>query len=435
MKFDILIINGLILPKPGTNKLIKNGFLGIQNGLIAVMGTMDEITSYSGTKIIDAQGMLVMPGLINSHCHAAMTLFRGLADDLALANWLHDHIFPAEAKNVNPEMVYWCSKLAAAEMILSGTSLVADGYFHEHDAARAFSDAGIRAIPAQGIIDFPAPGVPDPDKNIEAAETFVSSWLGKDPLITPGLFVHSPYTCSPQTIQKAKELAREKNIPFFIHVAETSQEPGMVIEPLADTVIQHLDLLGVLDEKTICVHCVWLNDKDLSILSKRGVGIAHCPQSNLKLASGIAPLSKIIEQNIPVALGTDGCASNNSLDLFREMDICAKLHKIPELNPTSVPAEKVLQMASINGAKMLGFDDKLGQLKVGAMADLIIINQQEVHLQPFYNPDLLVYSPAGADVQTSIINGRVVMQDRKILSFDINETLEKVRNLAKQLVA
>jgi 5-methylthioadenosine/S-adenosylhomocysteine deaminase len=433
MTIDILITNGLLLPYPGSRDMIDSGFIAVNDSRIIAVGQMKDLDITTAGRKIDAGGKLVMPGLVNTHCHAAMTLFRGLADDLELTTWLHKHIFPAEAKHVNPEMVYWCTKLAAAEMILSGTTLVADGYFHEHDAARGFSDAGLRAVAAQGVIDFPAPGVPDPEKNIQTAGNFIDFWQNRDPLITPAVFTHSPYTCCPQTLRNAKKLARSKNTSLFIHLAETQHEQAMIIEPQADSPAKHLEALGILDDQTICVHSVWLNDNDLDCLQKSGAQVVTCPQSNLKLASGIAPLKNMLNKSIPVGLGTDGCASNNTLDLFREMDVCTKLQKIPTLDPVAVPASTILNISTSGGARLLGFEKDLGRLAPGNLADIILIDTNKPHLQPFYNPDLLVYSAAGADVETVIINGKIVMENRTLLTMDINKTMKEVRRLAENI--
>jgi 5-methylthioadenosine/S-adenosylhomocysteine deaminase len=371
-----------------------------------------------------------MPGLVNGHCHAPMTLFRGMADDLALTTWLHEHIFPAEARLVNPEMVYWCTRLAAAELLLGGVTTVADGYFLEAEVARAYAETGIRCIAAQGVIDFPAPGVADPTHNIEAALGFLEQWQNRDPLITPAVFAHSPYTCANQTLLRAKELTRNYQVPLFMHVAETKDEIQLIANPLGATPIRHLDALGLLDRDTVCVHCTWADDHDLDILAQRQVGVVICPQSNLKLASGKAPLLAMLERKIRVGLGTDGAASNNSLDMFREMAIAAKIQKISPCNPVAVPAERILAMATSDGANALGLSPDHGLLAPGAPADLILIDQQQPHLQPFHSPNLLVYSAGAADVRTVIVNGRLVVHNRELLTLDLQDTMDRVRRLA-----
>ena len=431
MTDSILIHNCTLLAAPDT-PLLFNAWLLTQGDTIAAIGTavnLHQAETTEATTIIDGHDKLLAPGLINGHNHCAMTLFRGLADDLELATWLTEHIFPAEARYVNEEMVYHCSRLAAAEMILSGTTTVADGYFLEGQAAQAFVDTGMRAVAAQGIIDFPAPGVPDPTQNIETAARFLDAWQGRHPRITPAIFAHSPYTCSNQTLQRAKELAIARQTPFFIHAAESRMEQGMIQSPQGTSPIRHLAALGLLDPGTICIHGVWLDDEDLDLLAGNGAGVVVCPQSHLKLASGMAPVSAMIERGIRVGLGTDGCASNNSLDMFREMDLLCKTQKVHTLDATALPARQALRCATVNNAALLGLGN-IGQLLPGYKADLILLDLQQPHLTPCYNQDLLVYGAGGADVHTVIIDGRLVMEDKKILSFDIQETMREVRRLA-----
>lgn len=433
MNIDILITDICLPGKQDEQPIIDNCCLAINGDSITRIGPATDFSEVEARTIINGHNQLAMPGLVNTHCHGAMTLFRGLADDMELDQWLNEHIFPAEAAHVNPDMVYWCTKLAAAEMILSGTTTVADGYFFEHDAARAFADAGMRAVAAQGVIDFPAPGVPDPADNISAAGAFIDHWQKRNPLITPAVFVHSPYTCSGATLQRAKELTRTKEVPLFIHVAESRFEADIITDMQGKSPIRHLEALGILDPATVCVHCVWADEKDLVVLAESGAGVVVCPQSHLKLASGIAPLETMLKKDIPVGLGTDGAASNNSLDMFREMDVCAKMQKIRSLDPVAVPAAEVLAMATTGGASVLGMETTIGSLGVGKKADIILINLDTPHLQPMQGTDLLVYAAGGADVKTVLINGQLVMQDRKILSFDLTETLNQVRQLADKI--
>jgi 5-methylthioadenosine/S-adenosylhomocysteine deaminase len=431
MHCDLLIINGKILINPGQEGLLESGFISVCDGLITAVGEMAELPKDLTTdQILDASRGLVMPGLINGHCHAAMSLFRGLADDLPLMTWLNEHIFPAEAKFVTPEMVYWCTKLAAAEMIMSGTTTVADGYFYEGEAARAFSDIGMRAVAAQGIIDYPAPGVPDPTLNIQSAADHIEKWQGRNDLISPALFCHSPYTCSPATLKNAHNLAASKQVPFFIHVAETQAEVAQIAKEYGKSPVQHLSSLGLLDSGTVCVHCVWLNQKDLDIIATANAKIITCPESNMKLAAGVAPVPEMLARGITMGLGTDGCASNNDLDLFREMDTLAKLHKVTTLDPTAVPAAEALHMAAAGGAKALGFTNQTALLKKGSPADIIILDLDQPHFIPFYNQNLLTYTARGADVTDVIINGKLVMKERELTMIDLGETKARVTELA-----
>ncbi len=431
MPYDILITNALILANTGDSMPSSASFLAVKDGKISKIDTMTNLQDSRAKKIIDAADCLIMPGLINGHCHAAMTLFRGLADDLPLMTWLNEHIFPAEAQHVSEEMVYWCSKLAAAEMILSGTTTVADGYFLEHEAAKAFIDAGLRSVAAQGIIDFPAPGVPDPSRNLENARHYIAE-LPPNNLLTPALFCHSPYTCSPKTIQAAKELANERNCKLFIHVAETEIEVKNHQKEHGLTPIKHLQQMGVLDKNTVCVHCVWIDEKEIAILAETGSGVITCPESNMKLAAGVAPIPALLAAGVNVGIGTDGCASNNDLDMLGEMDSLAKLQKVTRLEPTIMTAKDCLHAATIGGARVLGLDG-VGSLAVGQDADIIIIDLHKPHLTPFYNPDILVYAAQGADVKTSIIGGQLVMENREILRMDLEENMAEVKRLSRGL--
>jgi len=414
---------------PGAHSaIIPDAFLLTSGDTIAAIGPMSEIPPVSGTRVVDVAGKLVMPGLINGHNHSAMTLFRGMADDLDLSTWLHEHIFPAEARLISPEMVYYCTKLAAAEMILSGTTCVADAYFFSGMSAQALSDCGMRAVIGHGIVDFPVPSVPDPAKNVETVSTFIAEWKDRNPLITPAVFAHSPYTCSPATLRKAQRLAAETGVRFFLHIAETRDEIAMISEPHGTSPIRHLAALGALDSNTVCVHGVWLDDADLELTAKSGCSLVTCPQSNLKLASGIARINDMLSEGITVGLGTDGCASNNSLDMFREMNMLAKIQKVACHNATVLPAQTALRCATMGNAELLNLR-KVGKLAAGWQADLIIANIRQPHLTPFYNPDILVYAASGSDVETVMIGGRLVMEHRQIRSFDLEDTKARVIRL------
>ena len=435
MNCDLLIINGMVKTHAAVDPNPANpGFVIIKAGKISSTGPMSELPpNIEPARTINADNCLVMPGLVNGHAHSPMTLFRGLADDLPLMVWLQEHIFPAEAKYVTPEMVYWCSKLAAAEMVLSGTTTVADSYFFVGEAARAMKEVGIRCVAAQGVIDFPAPGVPDPARNIDVASQFIHAWQNED-LITPGIFCHSPYTCGAQTITKAHELARQTDSLFFIHLAETSAEREQSIKDHSLSPIRYLEKIGALDEKTVCVHCIWLDDEDILVLRESGASMASCPESNMKLASGIAPLEKVVTAGIPVALGTDSSASNNNLDMFGELATAAKVHKASTLDPTVLPAEKIIEIATTGGSEVLGLQDKCGRLKNGMQADIIIIDLNKPHLTPMYESNsLLTYAAAGSDVKMTIIAGKIILEDGLIQTINLQETILKVNEMAAKV--
>jgi 5-methylthioadenosine/S-adenosylhomocysteine deaminase len=429
MANDLLITNCFLLSGPG-GTIGPRSFVEIGAGRITAVGPMSASPEPTQHTAIDATGKLLLPGLVNAHNHCAMTLFRGLADDLELAAWLNEHIFPAEAAHVNPEMVYWCTLLAAAEMIRSGTTTVADGYFFSGQAAHALLDAGMRAVVAHGIVDFPAPSVPDPSENVATVAAFLDQWRGRSPRITPAVFAHAPYTCSPQTLRRAKELADQQGVRFFIHLAETHAEQALIIDPRGSTPVRHLAELGILDENCVCVHAVWLDDNDLDLLADSGAAVVTCPHSNLKLAAGIARVPELLGRGIPVGIGTDGCASNNSLDMFREIDLLAKIMKLNPLDATALPASAALRCATAEGARVIGLTT-VGTVAVGAPADLILLDLHTPHLTPFYSGNLLVYAATGSDVTTTIIDGAVVMHDRQILSFDLAEVYRQVTPLSE----
>ena len=433
MKTDLLITNCTLLPRPETGETVAPGFVAIAGGDIIAAGPMEQCPPTDTGTILDGQGQLALPGLINGPCHAPMTLFRGMADDLPLAAWLHEHIFPAEARYVNAPMVYLCAKLAAAEMLLAGITAVADGYFFEEEVARACVEVGLRCVAAQGIIDFPAPGATDPGENIAVAQRFLEQWHGRHPLIKPAVFAHSPYTCSARTLVRAKELSRQYHTSLFVHVAETSNEIDLIRDPLGPSPIRHLDALGILDRDTVCVHCVWVDERDLDIIAQRESGVVVCPQSHLKLASGRAPLRSMLARNIRVGLGTDGAASNNSLDLFREMDIAAKIQKVLPADPVAVPARQIIDLAIRGGAEVIGLHPATGALAPGSPADLILLDTGRAHLQPMYSSDLLVYSGCSAAVRTVIVNGRLVVHERELLTIDLAATMAQVNRLAAGL--
>ncbi len=432
-QLDYLIQDGLLLTLSPDFPETFTGSLGIQGEEIVLIQPRDpKLPLPPAKKIIDARGFLVMPGLINTHTHGAMTLFRGLADDLPLKTWLEQFIFPAEAQFINPDSVYWGTLLACAEMILSGTTTFADGYFCMDAAVKAVDRSGLRALLCQGVLDFPMPGSPDPAQNIPIARRFVETWANFSSRISMGLFCHSPYTCSSETLRSVKALCRKQKIPFFIHAAETRQEVALVQSLYGKTPILHLHDLELLDARTVIVHAVHLNSTEMELLAQSRSAVAHCPESNMKLASGIAPVAEMLRKGIPIGLGTDGCASNNNLDLFQEMDTAAKLEKVHCLDPTVMNARTVLRMATIEGAGVLDLGNRVGSLEIGKKADLLVLDRSKPHLVPCYDPfSMLVYSAQGADVHSVMIDGKMVMEDRKILTFDLNEVMEQVTRISQ----
>ncbi|MCG8685178.1 MAG: amidohydrolase, partial [Desulfobacterales bacterium] len=345
-----------------------------------------------------------MPGFVNGHTHAPMSMFRGLADDLPLDTWLNEHIFPAEARDVNPDSVATWTTHSCREMLLAGITTCCDGYFHEAFVAKAMADSGIRAVAAQGVIDFPAPGVPEPTENIQAAKAYINEVRNLSSRLSPSVFCHSPYTCSKETLKAAKALAREEGVLFQIHTAETRSEPDMIQGCDGPSVVSYLDELNLLDENTLLIHSVWIDDNDIEIIKERKASVIHCPESNMKLASGIAPVPKMLEAGITVGLGTDGPASNNNHDLFSEMNTAAKLHKVACMDPCVMDARTCMKMATIEGAKAVGLGEVTGSIRTGKAADIIIVNRSGYHMKPMYDPySGLVYAARASDVSWVLV--------------------------------
>jgi len=427
MKYDRIIYNGLIVTVNPDFEIIKDGVVGIKDGVIHLAESpKKDISLYKAGDLIDARGGIVMPGLVNSHTHLPMSIFRGLADDLPLAQWLNDYIFPAEQKHISPDTVKIGTLLSCAEMMMNGTTTCCDGYFYEDEVAEALLKTGMRAVLAQGVIDFPAPGVPDPAKNVETAMVFVEKWKDKSPLLAPSIFCHSPYTCSADTLKKAKHVADSLGVRFQIHVGETQHEVGQSQEVNGKLPVQYLDDLGIINENTLIAHAVWVNEKEIEIIAGQKAKVVHCPDRNMKLASGIAPVPDMIQKAISVGLGTDGCASNNNLDLFSEMDSAAKLHKVFKSDPTVMDAKTVVRMATIEGAKAIGLGDTVGSLEPGKQADIIIIDINKPHLTPMYHPEShLVYAANGADVSDVFVSGKPLVRNYLPVDLDVNEIMRQ----------
>ncbi len=432
---DILITNGILLSLSPDSQPIEIGALAISGGRIDALGSQKAIEAcYKSSKIINAQGGLIMPGLINGHTHLPMALFRGLADDLPLDIWWKEYIFPAEKKWVDAEFVYWGSLLSLAEMIRSGTTTLADGYFFEAEVARAAQKAGIRALLGQGILDFPSPDSPSPEEGLERIEAFIAQYMGSS-LIHPALFPHSLYTCSPSLLARCYELARRYGVPMMIHLAETQREVAEVLKRFGRRPVGHMEGLGLLTSSLVAVHCIWVTEEEMDLLALRGVRVVHTPESNMKLASGVAPVPELLARGVRVGLGTDGAASNNNLDLFQEMDLAAKLHKVHRLDPTVMPSPVVLEMATLGGARVLGLEKEVGSLEVGKKADVIVVQLNRPHLQPLYSGvSHLVYSATGADVRDVVIDGKLVMENRKLLTLDEEEILAKAKEWQRNIL-
>ena len=419
---------------PGA-KPLDQGYVAVKDGKIAAVGQAAALQDLPPTRErLDAQGALLLPGLVNTHCHAPMVWFRGLADDLPLQQWLTEFIFPAEGAWLDADKVYRGALLAAAEMIRGGITTVADGYFFEAAVRQALSNAGLRAVVAQGVVDFPAPGVPDPARNLEVAADFLNTGADYRDRLTSAVFCHSPYTCGPQTLQKAKDLTRARGAPLFLHLAETREEVTSLKRRTGRSPVAYLDHLGVLDEFTVAVHAVWLAPGDQELLAHRNVKVSHCPESNLKLAAGVAPIPALLQLGVTVGLGTDGAASNNNLDLWGEMSLAARLHKVWGRDPTLMPAAQVVALATRDGAKVLGLGGTTGALTLGKAADLIVVEVNQPHLTPLYDPySHLVYAARAADVRHVMVGGRWLLSDRQFTTLDWPAITGEARTISRDL--
>lgn len=431
---DILITGGTVLTLNQDNAHLHEGAVAVKGDTIVAVGKKVELLStYAAKETIDAPRSIIMPGLINGHTHAAMTCFRGIADDLELMDWLNTYIFPAESRNVNPELAYWGSLLACAEMIKSGTTTFSDMYFFEEETARAAKQAGMRCIIGEGLLDFPTPAYKTPAEWMVRAENLIRKWAD-DPLVRTMVEPHSLYSCSPALLRSAKELADRYRVPYATHLLESRNEAVRLEKKFGMRATKFLKQAGILDERFIAFHGVAMDDEDIAIFADYGCKVVHNPESNMKLASGVAPISAMLKKGICVGLGTDGCASNNNLDMFQEMDTAAKLEKSARLDPKVMSAETVIRMATANGAKVLGMDDLVGTIEVGKKADICILDMNKPHLTPMYKAySHLAYAVSGADVDTVLINGKIVMMNRKLTTIDENEVMAQVWKIAARI--
>ena len=431
---DLVVRDGTVVTMDGQRRVIAHGAVAIGSGRIAAVGTEAEVDAgFRGAQTLDARGGIVIPGLVNAHTHAAMVLFRGIADDLKLMQWLQDYIFPAEKNNVTAEFVRAGTRLAALEMIRSGTTTFVDMYYFEDQVAEACKEAGLRGVLGSTLIEFPAPDNKTIADALAYAERFLTRWTG-DPLVVPAVAPHSTYLASPETLKAARALADRHHAPILVHVSESADEQAQVRQRYGRTPTEQLQRLGILRRGLLGAHGIWLTASDRAILKEAGAGIAHCPQSNMKLASGAAPVREMLAEGIRLGLGTDGAASNNDLDMFEEMLTAALLAKHGSCDPTVAPAAAVLEMATLGGARALGMEDRIGSLEPGKRADLVVVGLDEPRLHPLYDPvSHLVYAAKGADVRDVVVEGRVIMRDRRVITLDEKAVLAEADRLRDQV--
>ncbi|MDQ3321991.1 MAG: amidohydrolase [Acidobacteriota bacterium] len=418
---DLIVQNGTIVTMDASRRVLENGAIAVDKNSIVAVGNAAEINrKYSAKQIIDARGKVVIPGLINAHTHIPMALFRGISDDLDLQEWLTKFIFPAEAKNVTEDFVRAGTRLGLAEMIRGGTTTYCDMYYFEDAVADETAKAGVRGVLGETIIRFPVADNKTPEDAIRYTENFVKKWKNHA-LIVPAFAPHAPYTLTTEHLNAVKKSADRLNATVVIHVAETKTEVDDITKQYGARPIEYLARIGFLNERTIAAHVVFANDGEIDLLKKFGVGVAHNPQSNMKLASGVAPVPQMLLKNLAIGLGTDGAASNNDLNLWEEMDTAAKLHKVFSGDPKVVTAEQAFEMATIGGARALHLEKITGSLEAGKRADIAIVDFDGLHQTPVYNVySHLVYATKASDVRTVIIDGQITMRDRRLLTLDEN---------------
>ena len=402
-------------------RLIENGAVAVEKSQIVAVGTASEIAQkFTARQTINASNKVVIPGLINTHTHIPMTLFRGISDDLDLQEWLTKYIFPAEAKNVTEDFVRVGTRLGLAEMIRGGTTTYCDMYYFEDAIADETAKAGVRGVLGETIIDFPVPDNKTHEEAMRYSERFVNRWKNH-PLIVPALAPHAPYTVSTEHLNAIRKLSDKLNATVIIHVAETKKEVDDSLAAKKLRPVEYLESIGFLNNRVIAAHTVHISDAEIDILKKRGVGAAHNPQSNMKLASGVAPIPQMLLKDFPVGLGTDGAASNNDLNLWEEMDTAAKLHKTFTNDPKVLTAEQAFEMATIRAARALHLEKLVGSIETGKRADIAIVDFDGLHQTPYFNVySSLVYATKASDVRTVIINGKIVMLNRRLLTLDEN---------------
>jgi len=418
---------GWVITEDPQHRVIAGGAVAVRGERIVAVGTRAEIDArFQAAQRLDRPDAILAPGLVNTHTHAAMSLFRGIADDLKLQDWLEKYIFPAEARNVSPDFVRWGTRLGCLEMLLGGTTTFTDMYYFEDVVAEAAKEAGMRGVLGETIIGFPVADAKTPAQSLAFTEKYLARFRN-DPLVVPAVAPHALYTNSDDTLKASRALANKYGMPLIIHLSETKKENDDTLAARHMTPTQLLDSLGVFGGRTVAAHCVWVNEADMATLKARGVGVAHCPSSNMKLASGVAPVARMLALGLKVGLGPDGPAgSNNDFNLFEEMDLAAKLQKVTTGDPQALPAATALEMATMGGARVLGLEKEIGSIENGKRADLILVRLDRPNAVPLYDAvSQMVYALKAEDVRDVMVNGRVVVRDTRILTLDQQQVLEK----------
>lgn len=431
---DIIIRADFVLTMDTALSVIEDGAIAVKNGkIISVGGAGDILGNYESQKIIGGRGFIAFPGLVNTHTHSPMVYFRGLADDIPLKEWLERYIWPAEEKWLSPAFVSDAVELACLEMLKAGITLFNDMYFYGDEIAAAAKRMGMRAVVGAGILDFPTRTAGTIEEYFLNAEAMIKKWKG-DEYITPCIAPHSPYTCSPDTLKKVRAMADKYRVPVHIHLSETQWEVGELMTRYHKRPVAHLDSLGFLDETLLAAHCIWIEDEEITLLSEKKVNVSHCMESNLKLASGFAPVATMLAEGIKVTFGTDGAASNNDLNILGEMSTTAKVHKALANDPTVLNSRTVLLMATRWGAEALGLGNICGSIEEGKSADIVIADMRKPHLTPMYDVySHIVHAMNSADISTVIVNGRILLEERKSTTGDETEIMHKAAEWGKRI--
>jgi len=438
MKADLVLVNATVVTMNAAGDIFSPGVLAIAGDSILAVGPASLAGEIKADEVLDCAGQIVIPGLINAHTHVPMSLLRGLADDLRLDVWLHGYMLPVERAFVDEAFCHWGTLLSCAEMIRSGVTCFADMYYYEDAVAEAVVEAGMRAVCAETILKWPTPDASSYDEGLEYCRRFVAQWKGH-PLIVPAVGPHTLYTCTPEILRETARLAAEEDVPLLIHIAETAGEveDGLRMHGLLP--VMYAEQFGVLDHRAVVAHGVHLREEEIALLVKKGVGVIHNPSSNLKLASGVAPVPRMLALGLKVGLGTDGPASNNNQDMFEELHLAALLAKGFSGDPTALPAREALAMTTINGARALHLDHLVGSLEPGKRADLAVVDVQDLHCSPRFDisPDnvysRLVYAAKSTDVRHVMVNGRWLMSDRALLTVNEREVLNEVQRIADRV--
>ncbi len=425
---DYLLHAGYIVTMDQDFRVIRDGCVAVKEGEIIDIGSFSELSSKFSGKILGDKDKALIPGLINTHTHAAMVFFRGLADDLPLKRWLEDYIWPSEARWLSEGFIRDAMELACLEMLKSGITTFNDMYFFVDTASQVTKNMGMRAMMGPGILDFPTPGGKDRDEYLKKSEDFILRWKD-DPYITPAVAPHAIYTCSKETLQMAKNLAMKYNLTIHIHLSETEWEVEESIKRYGMRPLHYLNSFDFIDSHVVFAHAVHLDESEIEILGKEGAGVSHCVESNLKLASGIAPVGKMLEKGVKVTLGTDGAASNNDLNILSEISTAAKLHKAVSKDPTLLDARTALLMATRWSSEILGLGDKTGSIERGKRADMVMIDLNKPHLIPLYDIySHIVYSARPSDICMVMVDGRILINDGNLTIKDEKEILDRARH-------